>query len=113
LKTIEALCPPKPNEFNAHVGVTGFVRDVVEIALGILDLVVDRRLELHVPDRECQEDRLDRARRPEAMSRCALVDDTSVRVAFSSPSAFLITRIAAASSSDVEVPCVRLSRGRA
>ena len=46
--TIVALCPPKPNEFEIATSVAAarLVRDVVEVALGILDLVVDRGRQL-------------------------------------------------------------------
>ena len=44
--TMQALWPPKPNEFETptrHVGLARLVRDVVEVALGIGLVVVDRR----------------------------------------------------------------------
>src|ERR687888_1660291 len=46
---------------DAHVGLARLVRDVVEVALRILDLVVDRRRQLAVANREDREERLDRA----------------------------------------------------
>ena len=74
--TMLALCPPKPNEFDnatSQVGrVARLVRDVVEVALGILGLVVDRRRHLPVAHRERREDGLDRAGGAEAVTRRAL-----------------------------------------
>src|SRR5262249_57069468 len=44
---------------DAHVGVARLVRDVVEVALGVRHLIVDRRRHLAVADREGREDGLD------------------------------------------------------
>ena len=54
------------------VGVASLVRHVVEIARRILHLVVDRRRQLRVTDREDREHRLDRAGRSEAVAGCSL-----------------------------------------
>src|SRR2546421_12587325 len=55
-----------------HVCLAGLVRDVVEIALWIGILVVDRRRQAAAVDRERREDRLHRARGAEAVAGRAL-----------------------------------------
>src|SRR2546426_12778396 len=55
-----------------HVGLPGLVRNVVEVALRIRDLVVDRRRKLAVTDRKRREDRLDGAAGAETVAGGAL-----------------------------------------
>src|SRR6266571_9219176 len=65
---VVAAEPEGVGDRDANVGVTRLVRDVVQVALGILDLVVDRRRQLPVADREDGEQRFDRAGGPEAVT---------------------------------------------
>ena len=98
------VVPPKPNELesgDADVGRAGFVRDVVEVALGVGRVVVDRRRQHALVDRERAEDRLDAPGGAEAVA--PFVEETGVFRALSSPSARLITRVSLASPSGVEV----------
>src|SRR5919206_4086834 len=59
-------------EADADLGLARLVRDVVEIALRVRLVVVDRRRQHAALDGEDREDRLDRAGRAEAMAGCAL-----------------------------------------
>ena len=73
--TMHALWPPKPNEFETAIRTSWcarLVRDVVEVALGVRRLLVDRRRHLAVARRQDAEDRLDRAGRAEAVAGGAL-----------------------------------------
>ena len=87
------------------VGLAGFVRDVVEVALGVGRVVVDRRRQHALVDRERAEDRLDAPAAPRQCPVAPFVEETGVFRALSSPSARLITRVSLASPSGVEVPC--------
>src|SRR5579864_6273736 len=64
--------PERVRNGDGDVSVARCIRDVIEVALRVLDLVVDRRRELAVADREDGERRLDRTRGAEAMPGRAL-----------------------------------------
>src|ERR687888_834536 len=57
---------------HADVRVARLVRHVVQVALRVGRLVVDRRRHLAVANGQRREDRLDRARSAEAVTGCAL-----------------------------------------
>jgi hypothetical protein len=90
---------------DADVGLAGFVGDVVEVALGVWRVVVDRRRQHALVDRERAEGRFDGAGGAEAVPGRALRRGGRRLCALSSPSARLITRDSLASPSGVEVPC--------
>src|SRR6185312_16753566 len=64
--------PEVVRESDVRLPLARLVRDVVEVALGIRVLVVDRRRHDVALHREDRRDRLDRARRAEAVPRRAL-----------------------------------------
>ena len=81
------------------------VRDVVEVALRIRRLVVDRRRQHAVVTARIVKIASTAPAAPRQWPVAPLVDEIGVLRAFSSPSASLITRVSAASPIGVEVPC--------
>ena len=70
-KRTQPLWPPRPIAFESATSTCTFarlVRDVVEVALRVGRLVVDRRREDALVEREHAHHRLDRAGRPEAVA---------------------------------------------
>src|SRR5438067_1662836 len=96
-RRVVAAEPERVRHRHAHVCVAGFVRDVVEIALRILDLVVDGRRQL--ASRIASNEKI-ASIAPAAPRQCPVapfVEEMGVLRALSSPSAILITRVSLAS----------------